>query len=406
MAMSVYEAAYAGRVDRMKASEIRELLKLLEQPGIISLAGGIPDPKLFPIAEAQAAYAEVLGNPTLGPQALQYSVSEGYLPLRQWIVSHMMTRGVPCIADNIVITSGSQQGLEFLGRLLLSPKDTALVEAPTYLGALQAFSTFEPHYDELRPESGNRTPEAYAASATAAGGRVKFAYVVPDFANPTGLTLSLVARENLLTLARELEVPVLEDSAYAALRYEGTPIPSLQSLDIRRMGSIDASRVVYCGTFSKTVTPGLRLGWLCASREIIRRLVLVKQATDLNSPLLNQMVMRRLVEEVYDRQVEKTIARYRGRRDAMLRALETYMPTGVTWTQPEGGLFIWVTLPDGTDGAALLERAVAEAKVAFVPGAAFFAGQQGRNTIRLSFSLPDEEAITTAIQRLSNLLVH
>ncbi len=404
--MSVYEAAYAGRVDRMKASEIRELLKLLEQPGIISLAGGIPDPKLFPIAEAQAAYAEVLGNPTLGPQALQYSVSEGYLPLRQWIVSHMMTRGVPCIADNIVITSGSQQGLEFLGRLLLSPKDTALVEAPTYLGALQAFSTFEPHYDELRPESGNRTPEAYAASATAAGGRVKFAYVVPDFANPTGLTLSLVARENLLTVARELEVPVLEDSAYAALRFEGTPIPSLQSLDIRRTGSIDASRVVYCGTFSKTVTPGLRLGWLCASREIIRRLVLVKQATDLNSPLLNQMVMRRLVEKVYDRQVEKAIARYRGRRDAMLRALETYMPTGVKWTQPEGGLFICVTLPDGTDGAALLERAVAEAKVAFVPGAAFFAGQQGRNTIRLSFSLPDEEAITTAIQRLSNLLVH
>ena len=199
---------------------------------------------------------------------------------------------------------------------------------------------------------------------------------------------------------------MLEDSAYAALRYEGTPIPSLQSLDIRRMGSIDASRVVYCGTFSKTVTPGLRLGWLWASREIIRRLVLVKQATDLNSPLLNQMVMRRLVEEVYDRQVGKTIARYRGRRDAMLRALETYMPTGVTWTQPEGGLFIWVTLPDGTDGAALLERAVAEAKVAFVPGAAFFAGQQGRNTIRLSFSLPDEEAITTAIERLSNLLMH
>lgn len=214
------------------------------------------------------------------------------------------------MVDNIVITSGSQQGLEFLGRLLLSPKDTALVEVPTYLGALQAFSAFEPHYDELRPEGGNRTPEAYAASATAAGGRVKFAYVVPDFANPTGLTLSLVARENLLTLARELEVPVLEDSAYAALRFEGTPIPSLQSLDIRRMGSIDASRVVCCGTFSKTVTPGLRLGWLCASREIIRRLVLVKQATDLNSPLLNQMVMRRLVEDVYDRQVEKAIARF------------------------------------------------------------------------------------------------
>jgi DNA-binding transcriptional MocR family regulator len=403
--MFLYEPTYASRVDRMRASEIRELLKLLEQPGITSFAGGIPDPKLFPIAEAQATYADVLGDPTLGPQALQYSVSEGYLPLRQWIVSHMATRGVPCTTDNIVITSGSQQGLEFLGRLLLSPNDTALVEAPTYLGALQAFSAFEPHYDELRPEHGNRTPEAYAAGATAAGGRVKFAYVVPDFANPTGLTLSLVARQNLLALARDLEVPVLEDSAYAALRFEGAPMPSLQSLDIQRVGGIDASRVVYCGTFSKTITPGLRLGWLCASREIIRRIVLVKQATDLNSPLLNQMVMCRLVHEVYDRQVARAIIRYRERRDAMVRALETYMPSGVSWTRPEGGLFIWVTLPEGTDGAALLERAVAEAKVAFVPGAAFFAGQRGRNTIRLSFSLPDEDAITAAIQRLSSLLV-
>jgi DNA-binding transcriptional MocR family regulator len=403
--MSLYEPIYASRFDRIRASEIRELLKLLEQPGITSFAGGIPDPKLFPIAEAQATYADVLGDPTLGPQALQYSVSEGYLPLRQWIVSHMATRGVPCTTDNIVITSGSQQGLEFLGRLLLSPNDTALVEAPTYLGALQAFSAFEPHYDELRPEHGNRTPEAYAASATAAGGRVKFGYVVPDFANPTGLTLSLAARRNLLALARDLEVPVLEDSAYAALRFEGAPMPSLQSLDIQRVGGIDASRVVYCGTFSKTISPGLRLGWLCASREIIRRIVLVKQATDLNSPLLNQMVMCRLVHEVYDRQVARAIIRYRERRDAMVRALETYMPSGVSWTRPEGGLFIWVTLPEGTDCAALLERAVAEAKVAFVPGAAFFAGQRGRNTMRLSFSLPDEDAITAAIQRLSRLLV-
>lgn len=403
--MSLYQPSYASRVDRMRASEIRELLKLLEQPGITSFAGGIPDPRLFPIAEAQATYADVLGDPTLAPQALQYSVSEGYLPLRQWIVSHMATRGVPCTTDNIVITSGSQQGLEFLGRLLLSPNDTALVEAPTYLGALQAFSAFEPNFDELRPEHGNRTPEAYAAGATAAGGRVKFAYVVPDFANPTGLTLSLVARQNLLALARDLEIPVLEDSAYAALRFEGAPMPSLQSLDIERVGGIDASRVIYCGTFSKTMTPGLRLGWLCASREIIRRIVLVKQATDLNSPLLNQMVMCRLVHEAYDRQVARAIVRYRERRDAMMRALETHMPSGVSWTRPEGGLFVWVTLPEGTDGAALLERAVTEAKVAFVPGAAFFAGQRGRNTMRLSFSLPDEDAIDAAIQRLSSLLV-
>jgi DNA-binding transcriptional MocR family regulator len=399
-----YEPAYAGRVDKMKASEIRELLKLLEQPGIISFAGGIPDPTLFPIAEAQAAYAEVLADPKLGPQSLQYSVSEGYLPLRQWIVQHMATRGVTCTPDNIVITSGSQQGLEFLGRLLLSPNDTALVEAPTYLGALQAFSAYEPRYDELRPEHGNRTPEAYVASAKAAGGRVKFAYVVPDFANPTGLTLSLAARQNVLTLARDLDIPVLEDTAYAALRFEGEAMPSLQARDIQHTGSIDASRVIYCGTFSKTITPGLRIGWLCASRDVIRRVVLVKQASDLNSALINQVVMCRLAEQIYDRQVASAIVRYRGRRDAMLRALETYMLKGVTWTKPNGGLFVWVTLPDDVDAAALLKRAVAEANVAFVPGSAFFAGPQGRNTMRLSYSLPDEAAITVGVQRLADLL--
>jgi DNA-binding transcriptional MocR family regulator len=399
-----YEPAYARRVERMKASEIRELLKLLERPGIISFAGGIPDPTLFPIVEAQAAYATVLADPKLGPQSLQYSVSEGYLPLRDWIVRHMATRGVVCTPDNIVVTSGSQQGLEFLGKLLLTEGDTALVEAPTYLGALQAFSAYEPRYDELRPAHGNRTPAAYAAGAKAAGGAVKFAYVVPDFANPTGLTLSLAARNNLLTLARELNIPVIEDTAYAALRFEGAAMPSLQALDIQHAGSIDASRVIYCGTFSKTITPGLRTGWICASRDLVRRLVLVKQSCDLNSPLINQIVMHRLAEQVYDRQVENAIVRYRGRRDAMLAALATHMPEGVTWTKPDGGLFTWVTLPDGHDAASLLQRAVAEANVAFVPGSAFFAGEQGRNTLRLSYSLPDEADIAIGMQRLAGLL--
>jgi DNA-binding transcriptional MocR family regulator len=399
-----YEPAYARRVERMKASEIRELLKLLEQPGIISFAGGIPDPTLFPMEEAQAAYAGVLTDPKLGPQSLQYSVSEGYLPLRQWIVQHMATRGVACGADNIVITNGSQQGLEFLGRLLLTEGDTALIEAPTYLGAIQAFSAYEPRYDTLTPEHGNRTPEAYASAAKAADGAVKFAYVVPDFANPTGRTLSLAARHKLLDLARELDVPVIEDTAYAALRFEGTPLPSLQSLDCAHMGSIDASRVIYCGTFSKTITPGLRTGWICASRDLIRRLVLVKQASDLNAALINQMVMCRLAEQTYARQVDRAITRYRGRRDAMLSALEAHMPKGVSWTRPEGGLFVWLTLPEGQDAAALLKRAIAEANVAFVPGSAFYAEDAGRNTLRLSYSLPDEASITTGIQRLAGLL--
>jgi len=317
----------------------------------------------------------------------------------------MASRGVPCDADNIVITSGSQQALEFLGRLLLSPNDTALVEEPTYLGALQAFSAFEPHYDYLRPEQGNRTPEAYASSAKAAGGDVKFAYVVPDFANPTGLTLSIGARQNLLSLACDLDVPIIEDSAYAALRFEGASMPSVQALDIDRVGNIDASRVIYCGTFSKTIAPGLRLGWLCAARDIVRRVVLVKQATDLNSALLNQIVMCRLAEQVYDRQVGAAIALYRARRDAMLYALEVSMPAGVTWTRPSGGLFTWVTLPRDVDAAQLLKRAVAEAHVAFVPGSAFFAGQEGHNTMRLSYSLSDEAAIMAGVRRLANLLM-
>jgi DNA-binding transcriptional MocR family regulator len=399
-----YQPTYARRIDKMKASEIRELLKLLEVPGVISFAGGIPDPTLFPITEAQAAYASVLADPKLGPQSLQYSVSEGYLPLRQWIVRHMATRGVACGDDNIVITNGSQQGLEFLGRLLLTEGDTALVEAPTYLGALQAFAAYEPRYDTLRPEHGNRTPEAYATAAKAAGGTVKFAYVVPDFANPTGRTLSLGARGALLNLTRDLGIPLIEDTAYAALRFDGEPMPSLLSLDIAHTGHIDRSRVIYCGTFSKTITPGLRTGWICASRDLIRRLVLIKQASDLNSALINQMVMCRLAEQVYDRQVVSAVTRYRSRRDAMVAALEAHMPNDVTWTRPDGGLFVWVTLPDSHDAAALLKRAVAEANVAFVPGSAFFADGEGRNTLRLSYSLPDEADIRTGIERLAGLL--
>ena len=318
-----WEPRYAARAERMRASEIRELLKLLEQPGIISFAGGIPDPALFPVAEARAAYAAVLADAAMAGSGLQYSVSEGYLPLRQWIVRHMGSLGVACEEDNIVVTSGSQQALDFLGRLLLSPGDTALVTAPTYLGALQAFSAYEPRYDELRPEDGNRTPQSYAQAAAAAGGRVKFAYVVPSFANPTGETLSLAARERLLDLAAELDIPVIEDAAYAALRFEGEALPPIMALEVARRGGIDSARSIYCGTFSKVLSPGLRVGWIVAPQAMIRRLVLVKQASDLNNSTINQMVMHRLAETAYDAQVERARAHYRRRRDAMLAALET-----------------------------------------------------------------------------------
>ena len=399
-----WEPTYAARAQRMRASEIRELLKLLEQPGIVSFAGGIPDPTLFPVAEARAAYAAVLADPASAGSGLQYSVSEGYLPLRQWIVRHMGTLGVACEAENVLITSGSQQALDFLGRMLLSPGDTALVTAPTYLGALQAFSAYEPRYDELRPEDGNRTPLSYAQAAATAGGRVKLAYVVPDFANPTGETLSLAARNRLLDLAAALDAPVIEDAAYAALRFEGEALPPLMGLEIARRGSIEAARSIYCGTFSKVLSPGLRVGWIVAPKAMIRRLVLVKQASDLNNATINQMVMHRLAEATYEAQVGRARVHYRRRRDAMLAALERHPRQGVGWTKPKGGLFAWVRLPNGIDAAALLDRAVQEAHVAFVPGAAFFHDGRGRNALRLSYSLADEAEIEAGIARLARLI--
>ena len=399
-----WEPRYAVRAERMRASEIRELLKILDEPGVISFAGGIPDPALFPLDDVREAYASVLEEEATARSCLQYSPSEGYLPLRRWIVQHMADLGVPCDEHNVVITCGSQQALEFLGRLLLSPGDTALVTAPTYLGALQAFSAYEPRYDELSPEQGNRTPVSYAHAARESGGEAKFAYVVPSFANPTGETLSRSAREWLLDLSAELDIPIIEDAAYALLGFEGEPIPPILALDVARCGSIDRARTIYCGTFSKVMSPGLRVGWIVAGKPLIRRLVLVKQASDLNSATVNQIVMHRLVEGLFDAQVEQARAHYRRRRDWMLAALARTMPKGVSWTVPGGGLFTWVRLPDGHDAAQLLQRSLADARVAFVPGAAFFHDDRGRNTMRLSFSLASEDEIDRGIAALAKLV--
>ncbi|MBZ9854268.1 PLP-dependent aminotransferase family protein [Mesorhizobium sp. CA13] len=393
----------ASRSSRMKASEIRELLKLLDQPDIISFAGGIPDPALFPAEAIRDAYADVLCGGEAGA-ALQYQVSEGYLPLRRWIAGQMGKLGVACEEANIFITSGSQQALDYVGKLLLSPGDTALVTWPTYLGALQAFNAYEPRYDRLRPEGGNMTPDAYRAAAAANGGRVKFAYLVPDFANPTGNTLDRQQREAVLDLAGELDIAIVEDAAYRALRYDGESVPPILALDCARSGGIDKARTLYCGSFSKILSPGMRVGWVCAPRHVVEKLVLMKQASDLHSPSINQIVMHRAAEAVFEAQVEKLIGAYRERRDGLLGALEADMPEGVTWSRPEGGMFVWVTLPEGTDATALLARSVKEARVAFVPGSAFFADGSGRNTLRLSFTLADRRAVSEGIPRLAALL--
>lgn len=395
---------FASRTLQMKASEIRELLKLLDRPGLLSFAGGIPDPALFP-AEAFSRAFEAALTPEHQAQALQYSVSEGYLPLREWIRDQMARIGVPCETSNILITSGSQQALDYLGKLFLSPGDTALVGAPTYLGALAAFKAYEPRFDQLNP-TGNRSAASYREMAAAEDGTgtVKFAYLSSDFANPTGETLPRSGREALLDLADELDCAVIEDGAYQALRYEGEAVPPVLALEIQRRGSIEACRTVYCGSFSKTLSPGLRVGWVVAAKPVIAQLVLMKQAADLHSATINQIAVHEVAKQCFDSHVARLRQAYGARRDAMLSALQAHMPAGVSWTQPDGGMFVWLTLPKGLDGAVLLKQALEQQDIAFVPGQAFFADGTGQNTLRLSFSVLPEAEIHEGIKRLGLLL--
>lgn len=393
---------FAARAHRMKASEIRELLKLLDRPDIISFAGGIPDPNLFPAEAFAHAMAENLDQGRRA-QALQYSASEGYLPLREWIRSRMARIGVPCETDNILITSGSQQALDYVGKLFLSQGDTALVGWPTYLGALAAFNAYEPRFDRLCLRA-NRSPESYERAAAEAGGQVKFAYLSTDFANPTGETATYEERLALLDMAEDLDCAVIEDAAYQSLRYDGEDVPPLLALEIERKGRVDDCRTIYCGSFSKTLSPGLRVGWVVAPREVVAQMVLLKQAADLHSATLNQMAVRDVAAACFDAHVARVRQAYRQRRDAMLNALEAHMPPGVTWSRPEGGMFVWLTLPPGLDGGDLLRRSLDSVKVAFVPGGAFHADGTGRNTLRLSFSNSDESRIGEGIRRLGQLL--
>ncbi|OJT99627.1 MAG: GntR family transcriptional regulator [Rhizobium sp. 63-7] len=397
-----WDNIFATRSLRMRASEIRELLKLLDRPDIISFAGGIPDPTLFPDKDFKQAYAEIFDSAAVN-SALQYSVSEGYKPLREWLIKELAKLGIPAGLDNVFIVSGSQQGLDYLGKLFLSPKDTALVTWPTYLGALQAFNAYEPSYDQLTP-GGNRTPESYRATAEQNGGKVKFAYLSADFANPTGETVNREDREKLLALAEELDIAVIEDAAYQSLRYDGEPVPPILALEIARKGGIEETRTIYCGSFSKTLAPGLRVGFIVGNAQVIRKLVLMKQAADLHSSTINQMAIAHVAEHGFDAQVAKIKAAYSQRRNSMLAALQKYMPAGVEWTKPEGGMFVWVTLPKSLDGAKLLAKSLETAKVAFVPGQAFFADGSGANTLRVSFSCANDEMIEEGIKRLGSLI--
>ena len=396
-----WEHRYAKRLERMGSSAIRELLKLTQVPGIISFAGGLPAPDVFPVEEFKEACDVVLSE--IGPQALQYGTTEGYLPLREMIARHSCRYGIQVDSDNIQITSGSQQALDLLGKLLINPGDRVLVEAPTYLGALQAWNAYEPDYVTVRSdENGMITEELESALRNGP----KFIYVLPNFQNPTGSTLSLERRKQLVKLADQYGVPIVEDDPYGQLRYEGDHLPPVLVLDDEYQQNGDVNyhgNVIYLSTFSKTIAPGIRLAWIVAPAEVIKKIAQGKQGADLHTSTFNQMVSFEVAKGGFlDEHVRLIRKVYGERRDVMLASMEKYFPEGVSWTRPLGGMFLWVTLPEGLDAKVLLDKAIA-LKVAYVPGAPFFPNGGGENTLRLNFSNANPEMIQEGIARLGKV---
>lgn len=386
---TIWPNRYTRRATAMKSSAIRELLKVTQRPDMISFAGGLPAPEFFPIPEIQSACAKVLAEQ--GSAALQYSTTEGFLPLRQFVADELKRYGAAVGPENVLITSGSQQALDLVGKLLIDPGDLVVVEAPTYVGGLQAFNLYEPQYWAVPvDEEGLRTE--FLADALRA--RPKFLYILPNFQNPSGVTMSLQRRQELLSLASEYDVTVVEDDPYCELRFEGETISPLMVLD--------PENVIYLGTFSKTLSPGLRLGWIVAPAEVIVKLVQLKQGTDLHTGGLTQLIACEVVRGGFlEKHVKQLREVYRQRRDVMLQALEEFFPEEATWTHPQGGMFLWVTMPSGFDCADLLKAAV-QANVAFVPGNSFFPGSgEGARHIRLNFSNATPDRIREGIRRLS-----
>ncbi len=392
-----WDHRYAQRMHRMKASAIRELLKLVEDPEIISFAGGLPAPEVFPIKEFQAACNKVLVEN--GAMALQYGSTEGYTPLREMIARHSSRIGIEITAENVLITSGSQQALDLIGKVFINHGDRLCVESPTYLGALQAWSPYGAEYVTVRTDDDGMIPEDIEQALRTGP---KFIYVLPNFQNPMGVSLSLERRNYLVGIADRYGVPIVEDDPYGQLRFEGEDLPPVEVIDARMrvQNGHYTGNVIYMSTFSKILAPGLRLAWVIAPPEVIRKLTIVKQGTDLHTATFNQVVAYEVGRGGFlDEHVKVIRAVYRERRDAMLESLEENMPEGVSWTHPHGGLFLWVKLPEGCNSTEMFPAAVKN-KVAYVPGESFHPNGGGFNTMRLNFSYCNPEKINEGIARL------
>jgi 2-aminoadipate transaminase len=386
---------YAQRTEGMRASDIREILKVTAQPEVISLAGGLPAPELFPVDEYRRAFEWILE--TEGSVALQYGPSEGYWPLRSFIAERLTRFGIDCGAEDVLITSGSQQGLDLIGKVFLDPGDTVLVEKPTYMGALQAFNQYQARYTVVPMDDDGMCVEQLEHLLSSGASRVKLIYVIPNFQNPTGRTLSTSRRARLVEIASRHGVAILEDDPYGELRYEGEALPSLKSLD--RDGT-----VIYMGTFSKILAPGFRLGWIAASPEAQEVLLHAKQPSDLHTGMAQQMATLRVARDGFvDEHVEHIRDFYRERRDVMLSAITRWFPATVRYTRPAGGMFVWAELPEAIDTRELFVEAVKH-KVAFVPGQGFHPDLSGSNTMRLNFSNVAPARIEEGVRRLGEAI--
>jgi 2-aminoadipate transaminase len=389
-----WERLFEGSRRRLRGSAIRDLLALTAQPDVISFAGGLPAPELFPVEAMRESFDRVLRDQ--GTAALQYGPSEGYLPLREYLAERLTGRGISVTPDTILITTGSQQALDLLGKVLLQRGSTLMVEAPSYVGALQAFTMHEPEYMPVHMDADGVLVDEARALIEAGHASVDLFYTVATFQNPSGVTMSHERRVAVLELSDRTGMPVVEDDPYGDLRFDGRPVPALRALP----GGQDA---VYLGTFSKTLAPGLRLGYAVGPRPLISRMVLAKQAADLHTDCLAQYaVLDYCLHNDVDAHIRRLSEVYGARRDAMLSAMQRAFPASCTWTRPAGGLFTWVTLPAGADATALLRASIAR-KVAFVPGGAFYTDGSGENMLRLNFSHSGPEKIEEGIKRLGEV---
>jgi len=386
---------FSAGIQQTTSSAIRDLLKVTEQPEMISFAGGLPAPECFPTEELTAAAERVLVERPVA--ALQYGPTEGYMPLREFLTSHVARLGISIPVEQLLITSGSQQALDLLGKLMIDPGALVAVEEPTYMGALQAWRPYQPRFATLPMDEEGLVVGALERLLQS-GERPRFLYLVSSFQNPTGVTLSPERRHRLLEVATEYRLPIVEDDPYGELYYNSARPQPLAALDVELSGAL--RHVAYLSTFSKLLAPGLRVGWVAAPQELVSKLVQAKQGLDLHTGSLTQaMAYEACRDGLLDRHVPTIRSTYHTRRDAMLEALDLYMPKDVKWTRPKGGMFIWLTLPSHIDTSMLLQTSL-DQKVAFVPGAAFHANGGGTNTLRLNFSHSTPERITEGVTRL------